>query len=92
MCGQADESIQFYAGMRDIPGSEKTYMNSYIRLEITNQVMNCNSFLMACKRDALKDDGKIDKQEKKQLEKLEKATQKYVKELEKVAKVRRNAT
>ena len=61
-------------------------MNSYIRLEITNQIMNCKNFLMACRRGALKDDGKLDKLEKKHLEKLEKATQKYVKELEKVTR------
>lgn len=61
-------------------------MNSYIRLEITNQMMNCRNFLLACNQAAYKDDGKLDKQEKKQLEKLEKVTQKYVKELEKVTK------
>lgn len=61
-------------------------MNSYIRLEITNQMMNCKNFLIACDRAAYKDDGKLDKQEKKQLAKLEKVTQKYIKELEKVTK------
>jgi len=61
-------------------------MNSYIRLEITNQVMNCKNFLLACHRGAYKDDGKMDKQEEKQLNRLEKATKKYVKELEKIQK------
>ncbi|MBR6478009.1 MAG: hypothetical protein IKS85_06125 [Lachnospiraceae bacterium] len=61
-------------------------MNSYIKLEITNQILNCKNFLLACERDAYKDDGKMDKQEKKQLKQLEKVTQKYVKELEKVTK------
>jgi hypothetical protein len=48
--------------------------------------MNCRNFLLACNQAAYKDDGKLDKQEKKQLEKLEKVTRKYVKELEKVTK------
>lgn len=61
-------------------------MNSYVKLEITNQILNCKNFLIACRRGAYKDDGKRDKQEEKQLNKLIKATQRYVKELEKVTK------
>ena len=59
-------------------------VNSFIKLEITQQLMNCRNFMESCKRAALKDDGKIDKKEQKQLDKLEKATMKYRKELEKV--------
>lgn len=61
-------------------------MNSFIKLEITQQVMNCRNFLSSVKRDALKDDGKMDKSEKKIIANLEKATLKYVKELEKATK------
>lgn len=61
-------------------------MNSLIRLEITNQIMNCRNFLRSVKRAALKDDGVIDKEEKKIIKKLVKATERYAKELEKLSK------
>ena len=89
LCGQAEDYLLTVARTlreKRNAGSEKSYVNSYIRLEITNQMMNCRNFLLACNQAAYKDDGKLDKQEKKQLEKLEKVTRKYVKELEKVTK------
>ncbi len=61
-------------------------MNSYVKLEITQQMMNCRNFLDAVRRASLKDDGIIDKKEAKIMAKLEKATKKYVKELEEIAK------
>ena len=61
-------------------------MNSLIKLEITNQMMNCRNFVHSMKRLALKDDGVIDKEEKKILKKLSKATRRYAKELEKLSK------
>ncbi len=61
-------------------------MNSLIKLEITNQMMNCRNFVHSMKRLALKDDGVIDKEEKKILRKLAKATKRYAKELEKLSK------
>ncbi|MCR5460867.1 MAG: hypothetical protein K6F51_13370 [Acetatifactor sp.] len=63
-------------------------MNSLIRLEITNQILNCRNFLRSCKRAALKDDGVIDADEKRILNKLVKATEKYAKELDKLSKGR----
>lgn len=69
----------------EIQGCEgRQQVNSFIKLEITQQIMNCRNFMESCKRAALKDDGKIDKKEQKQLDKLEKVTMKYRKELEKV--------
>jgi len=61
-------------------------VNSLIKLEITNQMMNCRNFVHSMKRLALKDDGVIDKEEKKILRKLAKATKRYAKELEKLSK------
>ena len=61
-------------------------MNSFIRMEIMTQITSCRNFLEACGRDALKDDGQVDKTEKKQLKSLEKATKRYVKELNKLLK------
>lgn len=61
-------------------------MNSFIKLEITQQTMNCRNFLASVRRSAYKDDGKMDKNEKKLIDRLEKATTRYVKELEKAMK------
>lgn len=64
-------------------------MNSFIRMEITTQIVGCKNFITSCKRDALKDDGVVDKEEKKQIKRLEKMTQKYIKGLERIAKTSR---
>ena len=61
-------------------------MNSFIRMEIITQIMNCKTFLESCERGALKDDGVVDRQERKQLARLEKATRNYVKALNKIMK------
>ena len=67
-------------------GTDTKLMNSLIRLEITNQIMNCRNFLCSCKRAALKDDGVIDEDEKRILKKLMKATERYAKELDKLSR------
>ena len=61
-------------------------MNGLIRIEITNQILNCRNFVHSMRRLALKDDGVIDAEEKKVLRKLARATKKYAKELEKLSK------
>ena len=61
-------------------------MNSYVKLEITNQKLNCKNFLQAVYRASLKDDGVIDKKERKVMKRLEKATMKYVKALKRATK------
>ena len=59
-------------------------MNSHIKLEIANEVMVTKNFLAACKLAATKDDGKVEKEEQKQLDKISKAAIKFLKELEKI--------
>ena len=56
-------------------------MNIHIGLTITNHVTICKNFLYTLRLAALKDDGVMDKSEKKQIKKL---THDYIKELEKV--------
>ncbi|MBO4291011.1 MAG: hypothetical protein J5898_03805 [Lachnospiraceae bacterium] len=60
-------------------------MNSFVRLEITQQMMNCRNFLSSVRRAALKDDGVIDKKEERLIRQLEKATRRYVKELGRIS-------
>lgn len=60
-------------------------MNPHIKLEITNEILVTKNFVNSCRLAATKDDGVIDKEEKKQLDKIRKASEKFVKELEKLS-------
>ena len=57
-------------------------MNSYIQAQILNIITMTKTFEQACEMAALKDDGKISREEEKQLKKIKVAAQKFRKELE----------
>lgn len=57
-------------------------MNEYISAQILNIVTMVKTFNQSCKMAATKDDGQIDRQEEKQLKKIDNAVNKFIKELE----------
>lgn len=59
-------------------------MNSYIKAQILNITTITKTFEQACEMAAMKDDGKISREEEKQLKKIEAASQKFRKELESI--------
>lgn len=56
-------------------------MNNYIDMQIRNMDMILNTFVQSCEMAARKDDGKIDKAEQKQIDKIKTAAAKFKKEL-----------
>lgn len=56
-------------------------MNNYIDMQIRNMDMILNTFVQSCEMAARKDDGKIDKAEQKQIDKIKAAAAKFKKEL-----------
>ena len=59
-------------------------MNSYIKAQILNITTMTKTFEQACEMAAMKDDGKISREEEKQLKKIEAASHKFRKELESI--------
>lgn len=59
-------------------------MNSYIKAQILNITTMTKAFEQACEMAALKDDGKVSREEEKQLKKIKAASQKFRKELESI--------
>lgn len=59
-------------------------MNSYIDAQILNMIAMVRVFEHSCEYAAAKDDGKISREEEKQLKKIKGATQKFIKELESI--------
>lgn len=59
-------------------------MNSYIKAQILNITTMTKTFEQACEIAAIKDDGKISREEEKQLKKIKAASQKFRKELESI--------
>lgn len=59
-------------------------MNSYIKAQILNITTMTKTFEQACEMAAMKDDGKISREEEKQLKKIRAASQKFRKELESI--------
>lgn len=59
-------------------------MNSYIYAQIINMQAMTRTFEQACELAARKDDGKVSKEEEKQLKRIKAAVQQFNKELEKV--------
>jgi len=57
-------------------------MNNYIRAQILNITTMTKTFEQACKLAAMKDDGKISREEEKQLKKIKAASQRFRKELQ----------
>lgn len=60
--------------------------NVFIKSQITNQIMVTESFKQYCEMAALKNDGVVDKEEQKVLNKINKCTDSYLKELKKIVK------
>jgi len=61
-------------------------MNQYIKASIASHELMCQNFIAGLNLSARKDDGMIDKDEAKIIKKLNKATKKYLKELQKISK------
>ena len=59
-------------------------MNSYIEAQIFNMKSMVKVFNQSCKRAATKDDGKISKEEMKQLNKIQAAAERFCKELDQI--------
>ena len=59
-------------------------MNSYIKMQLNTMIQYLDSFEQACQIAAIKDDGTIDKAEKKQLEKIRAAAERFRKDLGKI--------
>lgn len=59
-------------------------MNDYIKAQIVNMITIVRTFETSCKMAALKNDGKIDKIEEKQLKKINTASEKFIQELERI--------
>lgn len=58
--------------------------NQHIYMQILNMKAFLTTFEQGCKTAALKDDGRIDKEEEKALKKISAATKKYRAELDKI--------
>ena len=59
-------------------------MNSYIEAHITNGIAMVKTFEQSCKMAATKSDGHIDKAERKKLKRVSAATNRFIKQLEKI--------
>lgn len=59
-------------------------MNYYIGAQILNMKAVAKTFEQSCRMAATKDDGRIDPEEEKVLKKISAATQKFIKELDKI--------
>ena len=59
-------------------------MNSYIEAQIKNMVAVTKTFEQSCKMAATKNDGLIDKTEEKALKKINAASERFIKQLEKI--------
>ena len=59
-------------------------MNSYIKMQLNTMIQYLDSFEQACQIAAFKDDGAIDKAEKKQLDKIRAAAERFRKDLSKI--------
>lgn len=56
-------------------------MNSYIQAQILNITTMTKAFEQACELAATKDDGKMSREEKKQLKKIKAASERFRKQL-----------
>lgn len=61
-------------------------MNDYMNAQILNMKIILTTFEQSCRMAATKNDGKVDKNEEKQLKKIHAACEKFKKELEKSGK------
>lgn len=61
-------------------------MNTYLEAQINQMRIYIDTFVKGCELAAIKDDGKIGKEEEKQLKKIQKASEEYKRELSKINK------
>lgn len=61
-------------------------MNQYINAQILNMTTMVKTFQQSCRMAALKDDSTIDRSEQKMLDKINKASERFIKELEAVSR------
>ena len=59
-------------------------MNDYIKAQIMNMTAIVKTFELSCRMAAEKNDGKIDAIEEQQLKKINKASEKFIKQLNKI--------
>ncbi len=59
-------------------------MNTYIHAQILNMQAMVQTFERSCEMAAIKDDGKVSRDEEKQLKKIKAAAQTFYKELERI--------
>ena len=59
-------------------------MNQYIHAQIVNMQTMAKTFGQSCELAAIKDDGKVSKEEAKQLKRIKAAVEAFCKELDKV--------
>lgn len=59
-------------------------MNEYIRAQIGHMTALVKTFEQSCAMAAQKDDGKIDKEEARQLKKIHQASEKFIQQLTKI--------
>ena len=59
-------------------------MNTFMEMQIRNMKMLLATFESSCKMAAAKDDGKIDREEAKQLAKIQAAVDRFRKDLDKL--------
>lgn len=60
-------------------------MNEYIKAQILNMTTMVKTFELSCKMAAMKNDGQIDRNEEKQLKKINAACEKFVSELNRIS-------
>ena len=59
-------------------------MNQYIKYQIDNMVTIAKTFEQSCKMSALKNDGIIEKDEQRQIDKINKVTERFITDLKKI--------
>lgn len=59
-------------------------MNAFMKGQIVNIISMVKVFKNSCKMAALKDDGVMNREEEKQMKKINEAADRFIKELEKV--------
>ncbi|MBQ6654420.1 MAG: hypothetical protein IJM79_02730 [Erysipelotrichaceae bacterium] len=62
-------------------------MNTYIKMQLNNMMSYLSGFEQACEMAAMKDDGVIDKKERKQIDRIKKASSDFRRELEKISRM-----
>lgn len=60
-------------------------MNEYIKAQILNMTTMVKTFELSCKMAAIKNDGKIDRDEERQLKKINTACEKFVSDLNRIS-------